>query len=100
MHETTFQILLVLSGQESQAGDVLERLRSLMGEEAVPSLATFYRCLKAGLDAGWVEVAGEEPSRGPGRPAQIYRITPDGERAVESEARRLESLAAMARALR
>lgn len=98
MHETTLQILLALRREPSEAGQVLEHLRALVGEEAMPSLATFYRCLKAGMDSGWVEVAGERPAEGPGRPAQIYAMTAAGERALEAEARRLESLAEMARA--
>jgi len=98
VNETTFQVLLVLRAGESQASEALERLRELVGEAAMPSLATFYRSLKSALDEGWVAIAGEQPSEGRGRPAHVYRLTPSGRKAIGAEAKRLEALAALARA--
>ena len=90
-----FQVLLTLRSNDLQAPDILDGLRKIAGESNTPSLAAFYRGLKNGLDAGWMEIAGNDGS-GPGRPRQIYHLTPFGHRAVEKEARRLHALASMA----
>ena len=95
MPETTFHVLLTLREGALQAPAILDRLRTLPGSHATPSLAAFYRCLKSALDEGWLEIVGSDAS-GPGRPRQIYSLTPFGSRAVEKEARRLQSLAALA----
>ncbi len=94
MNETVYQVLLTLRSSDMQAPDILDGLREISGT-ATPSLAGFYRCLKSGLDEGWLEIAGNDAS-GPGRPRQIYHLTGFGQRALEKEARRLQALAAMA----
>lgn len=97
MQETTFHVLVAFQEGELQASEALGRLRSLLGD-AAPSLATFYRSLKGALDAHWVGIAREQPGDGRGRPAQVYRLTPAGRKAIEAEVQRLESLAALGRA--
>lgn len=95
MNETMLQVLLTLRSSDLQAPDILDGLRKIAGASKTPSLAAFYRGLKKGIDAGWLEVAGNDGS-GPGRPRQIYHLTPFGHRAVEKEARRLHALASIA----
>ena len=94
MNETTYQVLLTLRSGDRPAPDMLDGLRAIAGEAGTPSLAAFYRMLKNGIDRGWLEVVGNDAT-GPGRPRQIYHLTPFGQRALEKEARRLRSLAAL-----
>lgn len=94
MNETLYQVLLPLRAGDLSAADVLDRVREVAGAGATPSLAAFYRCLKTGMDRGWLEIAGADTS-GRGRPNRIYRLSPAGHRAVEKEARRLRALAAL-----
>jgi DNA-binding PadR family transcriptional regulator len=91
MQNTTFLILTALADGESDSGDLLARIRTLSGEDG-PSLATFYRRLKDGLDQGWLEVVDVGVGAGPGRPGQIYRLTERGRAAARVEARRWREL--------
>lgn len=92
MNETVYQVLLPLRAGDMPAAEALDRVREIAGAAGTPSLAAFYRCLKTGLDEGWLEIVGADTS-GPGRPNRIYHLTPFGHRAVEKEARRLRALA-------
>jgi DNA-binding PadR family transcriptional regulator len=96
VHNLTFQILAVLRAGPADGQGILGRLRKLGdGTARDPSLPTLYRCLRAGLNEEWIEIA---PSRGeatPGRPPQTYRLTSAGAKAVESEAQRHRDLAAL-----
>ena len=96
MQLTVFQILTILLGGVASAREVMTHLGE-MSERDVPSLATFYRHLKSGLDAGWVAIATEErPGQRRGRPQQHYRITASGKKAAAHEALRLRSLSDLA----
>jgi DNA-binding PadR family transcriptional regulator len=91
MQSSTLLILTALADGEGDSTELLARLRALTGEDA-PSLATFYRRLKEGLDDGWVEVVNVGVAAGPGRPGQIYRLTERGRAAVRAEAERWRAL--------
>lgn len=95
MHEIEFAILATLKAGDRHAGALLDRLEESEATRGKPSLASFYRYLKTAVDAGWIEVAGNEAA-GAGRPRQVYRITSAGLAAVEAEARRLRDLAGLA----
>lgn len=95
MHLNTLRVLALLREGERDAAEILDGLRDL-DADAAPSLPAFYRCLKDAVEAGWVRIAGSEAAPGPGRPRQIYALTDSGVRAAEAEARRLQSLAALA----
>lgn len=92
MHSVLFEILLGLGHGPAPASDLLDRLERMEGTEPVP-LATFYRQLKRGLEAGWVRVETTQRSSRPGRPGQVYERTEEGRESVMSEARRLRRLA-------
>ena len=92
-----FQILISLRQGASQASEILDAIRAMDETATGPSLASFYRHLKRGLDEGWIESVGEETgAKSPGRPSQRYRLTDSGLGAVRSEAARLRALAALA----
>lgn len=95
MHPNTLRILALLRDGERDAAEILDGLREL-DPDAAPSLPAFYRFLKDAVDEGWVRIVGSEGAPGPGRPRQIYALTSSGVGAAEAEARRLQSLAALA----
>lgn len=96
MHPTLFQIMAVLGPGPSEAVGILDALREVGGEGAVPSLPAFYRHLRRALDEGWVVVEGSEPAEGPGRPAQSYALTREGREALREHAERLERFTRLA----
>jgi DNA-binding PadR family transcriptional regulator len=88
MQRSMIVILSALVDGEADSGELLARLRRLDPTDA-PSLATFYRRIKEGVDEGWIEVvAGAGGEAGRGRPAQIYRVTDAGRTAARAEAER------------
>ncbi len=91
MHSATLLLLTALADGEGDSGTLLGRLRALAGDGA-PSLATFYRRLKEGIDEGWVEVAEGDAVSSPGRPAQRYRLSDAGRAAARAEAKRWRAL--------
>ena len=92
------------SNEEGGAGfarhlraEQIDAIRAMDETATGPSLASFYRHLKRGLDEGWIESVGEETgAKSPGRPSQRFRVTDSGLWAVRSEAARLRALAALA----
>ncbi len=94
MHEMTLQILGILREGTASADHIVVRLNQ-ENDGKDPSLATFYRHLKIGLDNGWIAIAGEAQA-GRGRPQQSYRVTDAGVEAAAIEARRLRALADLA----
>jgi DNA-binding PadR family transcriptional regulator len=88
MNASLLRILIALTEGEGSSGELLDRLRRASREDA-PSLATFYRRLKEGMDRGWIEVVGSAAGEsGPGRPAQTFRLTDAGRAAAREEASR------------
>lgn len=92
-----FQILAVLRDKPAEASTVLARLEDLLPARRVPSLPTFYRHLRRGMEHGWIEVEGlEDDEPGPGRPARIYSVTREGREAVQRRARELDAFTSLA----
>ncbi len=96
MHMTLFQILAVLRDGPLDAGVALERLSRLAPAREVPSVPSFYRHLRRGLEEGWITVQGTTDDEGPGRPAQSYALTPDGLTALQDRSRELEAFTRLA----
>lgn len=96
MNVTLFQILAVLRDGALDSAAVLESLRAVGGASEAPSLPAFYRHLRRATDAGWVEIVGRESEEGPGRPKQLYALTPEGVEAVQERARWLERFTRLA----
>lgn len=95
MHNLTFRILAALRDGSADGQVILERLRATHQEGRDPSLPTLYRCLRAGLEESWIEVAETRGDASPGRPPQTYRLTAAGVEALEAAARRHRDLAAL-----
>lgn len=89
MHPTLFRILAVLRPGPAAASALLDEIRAI-DPGAVPSLPTFYRHLREGVESGWMEILEPEGEPdAPGRPSQSYALTPAGARALHDEAERL-----------
>lgn len=97
MNLSTYQVLVALGARDRNAVDILAAIREQSGAGRAPSLASFYRHLGGAVDHGWVQVVpGEEATGNPGRPGQVYRLTPAGRAGARAEALRLRELAALA----
>ncbi len=92
---TLFQILAVLSELGPiDASAALERMEGVVPVGEVPSLPAFYRHLNRAIEAGWVVIEGTDEvgdERG-GRPARLFRVTPEGRAAVRQRAIEIESV--------
>lgn len=98
MQLTLLLILAVMSELgPTDASSTLERMERVLPSREIPSLPAFYRHLRRAMETGWVVVEGTEKvedTRG-GRPARLYRVTPEGRAAVRERALELSSIAAM-----
>ena len=59
---------------------------------------TIYGALHRMKEAGWVELAGSEKARGPGKKRHRYALTPVGRDVLRAEARRVVQAASLVRA--
>jgi DNA-binding PadR family transcriptional regulator len=90
MHRALFQILALLRDAPSDAASLLGGIEALTPKRG-PSMPAFYRHLRRGIEEGWVGIDGTDPrDDGPGRPSQIYRLTPHGESALREHALELQ----------
>ena len=89
-----FHILLALYGGERHGYSIMQEV----GETFPMGPGTLYGSIKRMLTAGLIEEAGErsDPELNDER-RRYYRLTPSGKRAVETEARRLQSLVRLAK---
>ncbi len=94
-----FHILLSLADADLHGYAIIQDVSARTSGEVRLTASTLYAAIKRLLDAGWIEGAtraraGDDPRR------RYYRLTTLGREAARAEARRLERLAAMARAKR
>lgn len=96
-----FQILLSLVDEELHGYAIIKDVADRTDGEIRLTASTLYAAIRRLLDGGWIEevtartrVPGDDPRR------RYYRLTTLGRAAARAEARRLERLAAMARAKR
>jgi DNA-binding PadR family transcriptional regulator len=86
MHPTLFRILAVLRPAPAAAATLLDQIRAL-DPDSVPSVPTFYRHLREGVESRWIEILEPEDEPGaPGRPSQSYALTAAGAHALQREA--------------
>jgi DNA-binding PadR family transcriptional regulator len=96
-----FQILLSLADEDLHGYAIIQDVAARTGGEVRLTASTLYAAVKRLLDAGWIEELAERPTaeRDDAR-RRYYRLTRPGREAARAEARRVEGLAAMARAKR
>lgn len=96
-----FQILLSLVDEDLHGYAIIQDIAARTDGEVRLTASTLYAAVKRLLDTGWIEELAERPRTGRDDPRRrYYRLTPVGHEAAHREARRLERLAAMARAKR
>ena len=96
-----FQILLSLVDDDLHGYAVIQDVAERTGGEVRLTASTLYAAIKRLLDSGWIEELARRPRGEKDDPRRrYYRITRLGRDAARAEARRLERLAAMARAKR
>jgi DNA-binding PadR family transcriptional regulator len=92
-----FQILLSLVDEDLHGYAIIQDIAARTNGDVRLTASTLYAAVKRLVDAGWIEEiavrrANDDPRR------RYYRITRVGRAAARAEARRLDELAAMARA--
>jgi DNA-binding PadR family transcriptional regulator len=94
-----FQILLSLTDDDLHGYAIIQDVARRTRGEVRLTASTLYGAIKRLLDAGWIEEVEQRPRAEKDDPRRrYYRITRFGKQAARGEARRLEQLAAMARA--
>ena len=96
-----FQILLSLVDEDLHGYAIIKDVAARSDGEIRLTASTLYGALARLIDAGWIEERATRPRGEPADPRRrYYRITSSGREAARTEARRLDRLAAMARAKR
>ena len=93
LSEPSFFILLSLASEPSHGYAMLKNIEGLSGGRIMLSVSTLYTTLGRLQAQGLIErvdATGEEPA--PGLPRKIYRLTRQGQGALEAEASRLHRL--------
>jgi DNA-binding PadR family transcriptional regulator len=94
-----FQILLSLTDDDLHGYAIIQDVAQRTHGEVRLTASTLYGAIKRLLDAKWIEEVEQRPRREKDDPRRrYYHITRFGKQAARAEARRLERLAASARA--
>lgn len=96
-----FQILLSLLDEDLHGYAIIKDIAARSDGEVRLTASTLYGALARLIDAGWIGEVSARPRGEQDDPRRrYYHITRTGREAARAEARRLERLAAMARAKR
>ena len=98
---TDFHVLLVLAAEDLYGYAILKAVEAESGGSVSPEIGSLYRVLGRLVSAelvNEVESPKEAPDTNRGRPRRYYALTDRGRRALEADARRLESALEIARA--
>ena len=96
-----FHILLSLIDDDLHGYAIIQDVAARTGGDVRLTASTLYAAMKRLLESGWIEERTSRPAGVPDDPRRrYYRLTKLGREVARSEARRLDQLAAMARAKR
>jgi DNA-binding PadR family transcriptional regulator len=96
-----FHILLSLVDDDLHGYAIIQDVAARTDGEVRLTASTLYAAMKRLLESGWIEELAGRPSHGSDDARRrYYRLTKLGREVARAEARRLEQLAAMARAKR
>jgi DNA-binding PadR family transcriptional regulator len=96
-----FHILLSLADDDLHGYAIIQDVATRTGGEVRLTASTLYAAVKRLLESGWIEERSTRPAGAADDPRRrYYRLTKLGRDVARAEARRLEQLAAMARAKR
>lgn len=88
--ESYFYILLCLYEQPRHGYGIMQRVRELSEGHVRIGSGTMYGATANLMNKGWIEEYPDPDS--PDERRRLYRLTPDGERALRREAERLRHL--------
>jgi DNA-binding PadR family transcriptional regulator len=95
--ESTFLILLSLASGPRHGYAIMKDVAALSEGRVQLSTGTLYGALKRLLSQAWIQRVDAEPESAAGaRPRKEYLLTDLGQRALDAEVARLESLVAVA----
>ena len=96
-----FHILLTLVDDDLHGYAIIQEVAARTDGELRLTASTLYAAMKRLLESGWIEERSSRPAGATDDPRRrYYRLTKLGREIARAEARRLEQLAAMARAKR
>lgn len=96
-----FHILLSLVDDDLHGYAIIQDVAARTDGELRLTASTLYAAMKRLLESGWIEERSTRPAGAADDPRRrYYRLTKLGREVARAEARRLEQLAAMARAKR
>ena len=96
-----FHILLSLADDDLHGYAIIQDVAVRTDGEVRLTASTLYAAVKRLLESGWIEERASRPAGAPDDPRRrYYRLTKAGREVARAEARRLDQLAAMARAKR
>jgi DNA-binding PadR family transcriptional regulator len=96
-----FHILLSLVDDDLHGYAIIQDVAARTDGEVKLTASTLYAAMKRLLESGWIEERATRPAGAADDPRRrYYRLTKTGREVARAEARRLEQLAAMARAKR
>jgi DNA-binding PadR family transcriptional regulator len=94
-------MLLSLIDDDLHGYAIIQDVATRTGGDVRLTASTLYAAIKRLLESGWIEERTSRPAGVPDDPRRrYYRLTKLGREVARAEARRLEQLAAMARAKR
>lgn len=100
LQPATFHILLALADGEKHGYAIIQDVAERTGGAVRLSAGTLYRSIQRMLEQGLLEEVRERPAPElDDERRRYYRITDKGRQALRAETRRLEALAAAARAV-
>ena len=97
LSEQGFLILLSLAEGPLHGYAILREVEDLSGGRLTISTGTLYGAIRRFLDSGWIRRAADPGAGTAVRDRQAYGLTREGQRVLEGEAERIESLARTAR---
>ena len=100
MSAQVFHILLSLADGDLHGYAIIQDVATRTHGEVKLTASTLYAAVKRLLESGWIEERSTRPAGADDARRRYYRLTKLGRDAARAEARRLEQLAAMARAKR
>ncbi|HSA57043.1 MAG TPA: helix-turn-helix transcriptional regulator [Gemmatimonadaceae bacterium] len=95
-----FHILLALVDEDLHGYAIIQDVAARTDGDVRLTASTLYAAIKRLLESGWIEELSRRPRTDDDPRRRYYRLTALGRDVARAEARRLERLAAMARAKR
>jgi DNA-binding PadR family transcriptional regulator len=96
-----FHVLIALAHGDKHGYAILKDVSQRTQGKVVLSTGTLYGIIKRLLDEGWIEETRRRPAaEADDARRRYYRLTPFGRQVALAEARRLETLVAVAREVR